>query len=145
MVWVGGVRRGRRGGGFRRGYDPYPPRRRGGCLRDLLFLDAGCCLAESLGCGPELVLLAPALGGVALRACSDTSRAERMIGLYQMRVSSRRTRPCCRLTPSCSSYALEALQTHGTVRGGFLTTARLLRCRPGGPVGSDPVPQRRRR
>ena len=142
MVWIGGTRRVRRGGGYRRGYDPYPPRRGGGCLRDLLFLDAGCCVAESLGCGAQLVLLAPALGRIALGGPSGTGRAERMIRLYQQRISSQRTRPCCRMTPSCSHYALGALQAHGTVRGLRLTAGRLLRCRPGGPVGPDPVPPR---
>ncbi len=46
----------------------------------------------------------------------------------------------CRFTPSCSSYALEALQLHGTRRGLWLAARRLLRCRPFGPSGFDPVP-----
>jgi hypothetical protein len=46
----------------------------------------------------------------------------------------------CRFTPSCSSYAVEALHTHGAARGGWLTLRRLLRCRPFGPSGYDPVP-----
>ena len=45
------VPRGYRSGGFGGG--------QGSCLRDLLFLDAGCCLAEGLGCGPNLLLVAP--------------------------------------------------------------------------------------
>ncbi|HAP75088.1 MAG TPA: membrane protein insertion efficiency factor YidD [Acidimicrobiaceae bacterium] len=49
----------------------------------------------------------------------------------------------CRFTPTCSSYALEAVQTHGTWRGGWLTVRRLLRCRPFGPSGWDPVPEPR--
>ncbi|MBU6314870.1 MAG: membrane protein insertion efficiency factor YidD [Acidobacteria bacterium] len=49
----------------------------------------------------------------------------------------------CRFTPSCSSYALEALRTHGTFRGLILTLRRLLRCRPFGPSGWDPVPEPR--
>lgn len=48
----------------------------------------------------------------------------------------------CRFTPSCSSYALEAFELHGSRRGGFLTLRRLLRCRPFGPSGYDPVPDR---
>ena len=51
----------------------------------------------------------------------------------------------CRFTPSCSSYALEALDTHGTWRGLRLTIRRLLRCRPFGPSGWDPVPEPRPR
>ncbi len=139
MVWIGGTRRMRRGGVYR--YDPYR-RRGGGCLRDLFFVEAGCCVAESLGCGPGLVLLAPTLAQVALHGPAGTGRAERMIRFYQEQISARRARPCCRMTPSCSHYALEALQTHGTARGMRLTAARLLRCRPGGPVGADPVPRR---
>lgn len=50
----------------------------------------------------------------------------------------------CRFTPSCSAYALEALQTHGPVRGLWLTLRRLSRCHPvawlGGSSGFDPVP-----
>lgn len=49
----------------------------------------------------------------------------------------------CRFTPSCSSYALEAIETHGAWRGGFLTLRRLVRCRPFGPSGYDPVPEKR--
>ena len=51
----------------------------------------------------------------------------------------------CRFVPSCSNYALEALQSHGALRGTWLTVRRLLRCHPWGPHGSDPVPQRKAR
>lgn len=47
----------------------------------------------------------------------------------------------CRFFPSCSSYALEALETHGPARGSWLTLRRLLRCRPFGPHGVDLVPE----
>ncbi len=46
----------------------------------------------------------------------------------------------CRFFPSCSHYAHEAIEVHGTARGGWLATRRLLRCRPFGPSGFDPVP-----
>lgn len=46
----------------------------------------------------------------------------------------------CRYTPTCSRYALEALQTHGAVPGAALAARRLLRCHPWGGSGSDPVP-----
>lgn len=49
----------------------------------------------------------------------------------------------CRFTPSCSTYALEALELHGALRGSFLTLRRLVRCRPFGPSGYDPVPDKR--
>ena len=47
----------------------------------------------------------------------------------------------CRFEPSCSAYALQALQQHGAARGGWLTAARLLRCHPYCAGGCDPVPQ----
>lgn len=47
----------------------------------------------------------------------------------------------CRFFPSCSSYAHEAVTVHGTRRGGWLALRRLLRCRPLGPSGFDPVPE----
>jgi len=46
----------------------------------------------------------------------------------------------CRFQPTCSAYALEALEKHGALRGLWLTARRLLRCRPGGGSGYDPVP-----
>lgn len=46
----------------------------------------------------------------------------------------------CRFEPSCSAYALQALQSHGAARGAALTTGRLLRCHPWCDGGLDPVP-----
>jgi putative membrane protein insertion efficiency factor len=46
----------------------------------------------------------------------------------------------CRFDPSCSSYALEALERHGALRGSWLTLRRLARCHPWGGTGWDPVP-----
>ena len=46
----------------------------------------------------------------------------------------------CRFHPTCSEYALEALDQHGAWRGGGLAIRRLCRCRPGGGHGYDPVP-----
>jgi hypothetical protein len=46
----------------------------------------------------------------------------------------------CRFHPSCSTYALEALEKHGTWRGSGLTLARLGKCHPFHPGGEDPVP-----
>ena len=46
----------------------------------------------------------------------------------------------CRFTPTCSQYAVEALQKYGVFKGGWLTAKRLLRCHPWGGAGYDPVP-----
>lgn len=47
----------------------------------------------------------------------------------------------CRFYPTCSQYSHEAIEIHGTGRGLWLTVRRLLRCRPFGPSGFDPVPE----
>lgn len=62
----------------------------------------------------------------------------RFVTFYQRAVEGRPSP--CRFTPSCSAYAVEALEVHGTARGLVLTARRLLRCRPFGPSGWDPVP-----
>jgi len=46
----------------------------------------------------------------------------------------------CRFHPSCSAYALEAIESHGPVRGAWLALKRIGRCHPWGPAGVDPVP-----
>jgi len=48
--------------------------------------------------------------------------------------------PSCRFTPTCSIYAIEALERYGAWRGGFLAARRLLRCHPFCQGGYDPVP-----
>jgi putative membrane protein insertion efficiency factor len=47
----------------------------------------------------------------------------------------------CRFQPTCSEYALEALERHGALRGAWLALCRIARCRPGGGHGYDPVPE----
>ena len=50
---------------------------------------------------------------------------------------------CCRFEPTCSVYCIEALRTHGVFKGGWLAFRRIMRCRPFGPSGFDPVPPRK--
>jgi len=49
----------------------------------------------------------------------------------------------CRFTPTCSLYALQALERHGPAAGSYLAARRLVRCHPACPGGHDPVPERR--
>lgn len=49
---------------------------------------------------------------------------------------------CCRFEPGCSEYAIEAIRTHGALRGGALAGWRVLRCNPWTEGGADPVPPR---
>ena len=51
--------------------------------------------------------------------------------------------PSCRFSPTCSQYAIEAIEVHGIVRGTLLTSWRILRCQPFSKGGWDPVPARR--
>lgn len=67
-----------------------------------------------------------------------------LIGLvrgYQILISSW-TPPSCRFHPTCSSYAIQALEEHGSVRGSWLAARRIARCHPWGGSGYDPVPLR---
>lgn len=63
----------------------------------------------------------------------------KLIRLYQITLSPYMGRQC-RYTPTCSNYALEALQKHGLLRGSWLAVKRILRCAPWGGSGYDPVP-----
>ena len=59
---------------------------------------------------------------------------------FYRRFISPLTPPSCRFTPTCSQYAIEALQKHGPIRGLYLAIRRILRCHPWGGSGYDPVP-----
>ena len=48
--------------------------------------------------------------------------------------------PSCRYQPSCSAYAITALQRYGAAKGGWLALKRIMRCHPWGGQGPDPVP-----
>ncbi|PKF72760.1 membrane protein insertion efficiency factor YidD [Pseudomonas fluvialis] len=62
-----------------------------------------------------------------------------LVRLYQYLISPL-LGPRCRFHPSCSHYAIEAIERHGTLRGGWLAMRRLGRCHPWHPGGYDPVP-----
>ncbi len=49
--------------------------------------------------------------------------------------------PSCRFHPTCSEYALQAIETYGVFRGGFLAIKRILKCNPWGGSGADPLPK----
>jgi hypothetical protein len=51
------------------------------------------------------------------------------------------TPPTCRHIPTCSQYAIDAFRLHGPARALMMSTGRILRCRPGGTHGYDPVPR----
>ena len=76
----------------------------------------------------------------ATRATVAARASIRVVRGYQ-RLSARRSSPC-RFVPSCSNYAVEALDAHGAARGGLLAARRICRCNPWGSRGWDPVPVR---
>ena len=65
-----------------------------------------------------------------------------LIRLYQRYLSPLKGGPCCRFTPSCSEYAVQAFTEWGVVIGLCLTLWRILRCNPYSNGGYDPVPAR---
>lgn len=62
------------------------------------------------------------------------------IQFYQQAISPHLP-PTCRFAPSCSTYAAQAIQRFGAVRGSFLAMKRICRCHPFHPGGYDPVPE----
>ncbi|MCL2045663.1 MAG: membrane protein insertion efficiency factor YidD [Oscillospiraceae bacterium] len=62
-----------------------------------------------------------------------------IVKFYRKRISPM-SAPNCRYSPSCSAYALEALEKYGALKGGFMALRRLLRCNPFSKSGYDPVP-----
>lgn len=73
---------------------------------------------------------------------SPLARAFRAIVRGYQVVRQGRPSPC-RFQPTCSSYALEAFETHGAIRGAWFSLRRILRCHPWGGHGWDPVPERK--
>lgn len=134
------------GGGFgRRGYGgSYSRPAGGGCLRDACLLEGGCCLAEALGnnCLLAAIALLPQFGTALIGGPQRQSLQSRLVAairIYQRRISPQLAGRC-RFTPSCSEYAAQSLLAHGSLRGSWLAVQRLVRCRPGGARGANPVP-----
>lgn len=67
-----------------------------------------------------------------------------LIRFYQKNISPRKI-SCCRFTPTCSAYAIEAIQKRGVIVGTALSIWRILRCNPLCKGGYDPVPEKRAR
>jgi putative membrane protein insertion efficiency factor len=86
---------------------------------------------------------------VAVRLGRFAVRAPRYVPVYLLKAYRLLISPLygqtCRFYPSCSAYSLEAFETHGVLRGSYLTVRRLARCHPWNPGGIDPVPPVRRR
>lgn len=61
-----------------------------------------------------------------------------LIELYRKYISPMKA-PCCRFYPTCSMYAMEAIQKYGAFKGGFMAIKRILKCHPFHPGGYDPV------
>lgn len=66
-----------------------------------------------------------------------------LIKLYQNKISVH-TSPRCKFYPTCSNYAIEAIQKFGAIKGVFLAVLRLLRCNPFSSGGYDPVPEKKK-
>ncbi|MDD6620290.1 MAG: membrane protein insertion efficiency factor YidD [Eubacteriales bacterium] len=66
-----------------------------------------------------------------------------LIRTYQMTLSPRFSHGSCRYTPTCSQYAIEAIEIHGIFKGSLLSVRRILRCNPFFKGGWDPVPPKK--
>ena len=66
------------------------------------------------------------------------------IRFYQKKISPL-FGPKCRYYPTCSQYAIQAIEIHGVFKGSFLAVLRLLRCNPLFPSGYDPVPEKKKK
>ena len=62
-----------------------------------------------------------------------------LIDVYRKYISPLKS-PCCRYIPTCSEYAMIAIERYGAMRGGWLALKRILRCHPFHEGGYDPVP-----
>lgn len=78
----------------------------------------------------------------AHRAPRVLSRAVVCAPIRAYRALSAHRLPHCRYWPTCSAYALEAVEVHGPARGLWMALRRIIRCHPWGGFGADPVPPR---
>ena len=62
------------------------------------------------------------------------------IRFYRTAISPHKGGPCCRYTPTCSQYAITAIERYGAFKGGAMAAWRVLRCNPFSKGGYDPVP-----
>ena len=67
-----------------------------------------------------------------------------LIRAYQNYISPLK-RPCCKYIPTCSNYALQAIERFGVIKGSFLALFRILRCNPFSRGGYDPVPEKKKK
>ena len=63
-----------------------------------------------------------------------------LVKFYRKYLSALKPAPCCRFIPTCSEYALEALEKYGAFKGTYLAVRRILKCHPFHKGGYDPLP-----
>ena len=104
-------------------------------------MTARASLEGATGVGSALSDVSPGHHRLGTRPSSPTRLLSSLVRGYQ-HLRAGRPSPC-RFFPSCSSYALEALELHGARRGGWLAARRICRCHPWGGHGVDLVPERK--
>lgn len=62
-----------------------------------------------------------------------------MIKFYRKAISPCKGAPCCRFVPTCSEYAMQAIEKYGALKGGYLAIRRILKCHPFHKGGYDPL------
>ena len=65
-----------------------------------------------------------------------------LIRFYRKNISPRKRHAMCKFIPTCSQYAIEAIENYGAFKGGFMAVWRILRCNPFSKGGYDPVPEK---
>jgi len=92
---------------------------------------------------PSIGTVSEQLEGSSAPVVVRSTTTKALVAVIHTYQSARAGRPTgCRFVPSCSEYAIEALDVHGPVRGSVLAVRRLARCTPWGGHGIDPVPDR---